>query len=82
MVFKSKKLIIFKRFSLQRKKPEFCNICEQESLKCLKAISSVKTKIFETRFWNIYTGLGYFILTTARTPAILLKRDSNTGVFL
>ena len=25
--------------------------------KCLKAISSVKTKIFETLFLNIYTGL-------------------------
>ena len=31
--------------------------------KCLRAISSVKTEIFETFFLNIYTGLGYFILT-------------------
>ena len=56
------------------KNPELCYICEQEMLKmndvifvngkCLKAISSVKTKIFETLFWNTYTGLGYFILTT------------------
>ena len=61
--------MIFKRFSLQRKKPELCNVCEQEML---KSNSSVKTKIFETLFWNIYiyiyiyiyTGLAYFILTT------------------
>ena len=32
--------------------------------KCLKASSSIKAKIFETFFWNIYTGLVYFILTT------------------
>ena len=31
--------------------------------KCLKASSSIKAKIFET-YWNIYTGLVYFILTT------------------
>ena len=43
--------MIFKRFSLQRKKPELCNVCEQEML---KSNSSVKTKIFETLFWNIY----------------------------
>ena len=36
--------MIFKRFSVQRKKPELCNICEKEMLKsikcrkCLKAI--------------------------------------------
>ena len=43
--------MIFKRFSLQRKKPELCNVCEQEML---KSNSSVKTKIFEKLFWNIY----------------------------
>ena len=32
--------------------------------KCLKEISSVKTNIFETLFLNVYTGLGYFIITT------------------
>ena len=42
------------------KKPELCNIYEQEML---KSNSSVKTKIFETLFLNLYTILGYFILT-------------------
>ena len=32
--------------------------------KCLKASSSIKAKIFETFFWNLYTGFIYFILTT------------------
>ena len=36
--------MIFKRFSLHRKKHELCNICEQEML---KSNSSAKTKIFE-----------------------------------
>ena len=47
--------MIFKSFSLHRKKPELCNIVNR---KYLKATSSVKTKIFET------LDLGYFLLTT------------------
>ena len=54
--------MIFKRFSLQRKKT--LNFVILVNRKCLKAISSVKTKIFETLFWNIHTGLACFILTT------------------
>ena len=53
----------------------------------LKAISSVKTKIFETLFWDIYTGLGYFILITYSKvpnnplpphPLIFLKKKKST----
>ena len=42
--------MIFKRFPLQRKKPELCLFV---NMKCLKAISSVKTKIFKTLFLNL-----------------------------
>ena len=42
--------MIFKRFPLQRKKPELCLFV---NMKCLKAISSVKTKIFKTLFLNV-----------------------------
>ena len=49
--------MIFKRFSLHRKEPEICNIYEQEIRK--KFLQKKKTL-----FLNIYTGLGYFILTT------------------
>ena len=45
--------MIFKRFSLQKKNLNFVIFVNR---KCLKAISSVKTKIL--------FGLGYFILTT------------------
>ena len=45
--------MIFKRFSLQRKKPELCNICEQEML---------KSNFFSKK--KISFGLGYFILAT------------------
>ena len=37
--------MIFKRFSLQKKTPEFSDICEQE---ILKSIFSTTTKIFKT----------------------------------
>ena len=49
--------MIFKRFSLHRKKKLWLyNTCEQEML---------KNKNFRnTLFEYIYTGLGYFILTT------------------
>ena len=43
--------MIFKRFSFHRKKSNFLILVNK---KCLKAISSVKTKIFETLFLNIY----------------------------
>ena len=42
--------MIFKRFPLQRKKPELCLFVNR---KCVKAISSVKTKIFKTLFLNV-----------------------------
>ena len=50
----------FKRFSLPRKMLNFVIFVKK---KCFKAISSVKTNIFETLFLNI-NGLGYFIFTT------------------
>ena len=43
--------MIFKRFSLQKKTLNFAIFVNR---KCLKAIYSIKTKIFETLFWNIY----------------------------
>ena len=46
--------MIFKRFSLHRKKPELCNICEQEML---KSNFFSKKNFFETLVWNTYTGL-------------------------
>ena len=42
---------MFKRFSIQRKKMNFVMFVNR---KYLKAISSVKIKIFQTLFWNIY----------------------------
>ena len=48
-----------KRFSRHRKNLNFVIFVNR---KCVKAISSIKTKNFETFFLNIYTGFGYFIL--------------------
>ena len=55
--------MIFKRFSLYFTK-ENLNFVTDVNNKCLKAISSVKTKIFEMLFLNIYTSVGYFIILT------------------
>ena len=55
--------VVIKIFTSQKKNLNFVIFMNR---KCFKAISSVKTKIFETLFsvfWNIYTGPGYFILT-------------------
>ena len=54
-------VINFERFSLYRKNLIFVIFVNR---KCLKAISSVKIKIFKRLFLNIYAGMGYFILTT------------------
>ena len=54
-------VMIFKRFSLQRKKRELCYICEQEMLK--SNFFSKNNKKFSKCFFEINTGLGYFILT-------------------
>ena len=65
--------MIFKRssFTSQKKNLNFVIFVNR---KCLteKAISLVKTKIFETLFLNIYTGVGYFILTAQQ-----FKSQSN-----
>ena len=53
--------MIFKRFSLQRKKSKLCYICEQEML---KSNFFSKNKNFEMLFWNICQRYRYFILTT------------------
>ena len=45
--------------------------------KCLKAIYSAKTKIFERLLLNIYTGLGYFILTAAQFNSQSLGRPKK-----
>ena len=42
--------MIFKRFSLHRKKPELCNICEQEMLKS----NFFSKKFFSKRSFGIH----------------------------
>ena len=66
--------MIFKRFSLHRKNLNFVQFV---NWKCLKAISSVKTRIFETLFLNIYTILGYFILTAKQFNSQSMGRSDK-----
>ena len=60
-------VMIFKRFSLHRKKLDLVNLW----------IYSAKTNIFEKLFLNIYTCLGYFILTAAQFNSESLCRPEK-----
>ena len=54
-------VMIFKRFSFHRKKPELRNICEQEML---KSNFFSKNKNFRNALLEYITSFGYFVLTT------------------
>ena len=54
--------MIFKRFSLQKKNPEFSDICEQEILKINFFNNNKNFQNASLGTWNIYTVLGHFIL--------------------
>ena len=58
-----------KDFPFIEKNPNFVIFVNR---KCLKAISSVKIKIFKTLFLNIYAGLGYFPAGTQRPEDVAL----------